>query len=151
MRRFVIVLVGAVLASCSTAAPPGSEPAGTDGAPDAAASADDEGTPAVLATDDPAVQDAILLTAVDEVLADTRFTDLVDEDPGAFLETADTLCAGLDDGAAVDEVLAVFLTTLGDEGLTLDEDTAYLGGAILGAAVTVRCPQHEDAIAEVAP
>lgn len=103
-----------------------------------------------LSTEDPAVQDAILLTAVDEVLADTRFTDLVDEDPGAFLETADTLCSSLDAGADGDTVLGDLLTELAAEGLELDEDTAYLGGALLGAAVTVRCPEHEDEIAEVA-
>lgn len=146
-RLLAAVVLGGLLVGCSTEATPGT--ADGDGTPTAVEATSDE--PTALATDDPAVRDAVLLTAVDEVLADTRFADLVDEDPGAFLETADTLCAGLDDGVAVDEVLAVFLTTLGDEGLTLDEDTAYLGGAVLGAAVTVRCPEHEAAVAEVAP
>lgn len=133
--------------------------AGEEAGPAADSSADapadaaggDEATPTALSTDDPAVQDAIVLTAIDEVLAPTRFADLVDEDPGAFLEAAVTLCAALGDDEDVDAVLRGFLTTLGEEGLELDDDTAYLGGALLGASVTVQCPEHEAALTEVLP
>lgn len=145
-----VLLVG--LAACSSAdtddLDDAQDAAGEDVADDTAGGVAEPGG---LSTRDPAVQDAVLLTAIDEVLEGTAHADLVDEDPGAFLETAVTLCAALDAGAEPDDVLRDFLTTLRDEGLDFDEGSAYLAGALLGASVTVCCPEHQDAVAEVQP
>lgn len=94
---------------------------------------------------DPAVVDAVFLTAVEEVLRGTPHEGLADEAPGELLATADAICARLDAGDDPDELLSRYLDALEEaSGEPADDADAILAGAILGAGVELYCPQHSD-------
>lgn len=94
---------------------------------------------------DPAVVDAVFLTAVEEVLRGTRHEGLADEEPGELLATADAICARLDAGDDPDELLSRYLDALEEaSGEPTDDADAILAGAILGAGVELYCPQYSD-------
>lgn len=142
MRRTTagLVLAVTVLAGC-TAAGDSNSPTTTDAADGTAGP--DEPADGTYDVDDPAVTDAIFLTAVDGVLEGTVHAGLADEAPGVLLATADDICDELDDGAAPDEVVTTWLDAFADatgEPATADDGT--LAGALLGAGVEVFCPEH---------
>lgn len=91
-----------------------------------------------------ALADAVFLTAVDEILADTEYAGLVDAAPGEFLVTAEVLCERLDDGAEPDDLLVEYLDALEVARNQMTDSDALLAGALLGASVQVYCPEHAD-------
>lgn len=98
--------------------------------------------PEGMAPHDPAVAHAAFLTAIDEILLGTEHEGLVDAEPAAFVETAELLCARLDDGQDADDLLTLYLEALGSaRGATVSAD-AQLAGALFGAGVQVYCPRH---------
>ena len=119
--------------------------AGTPSAPVARSS--DPTSPAVDVSD-PAVRDALYLTAVDDVLADTAYEGMVDEAPGDFLQAAEGVCRRLDDGDDPDRLLADVLDAIGGTRIPIGDDDALLAGAVLGAGVQVYCPEHTDSLPE---
>ena len=138
-RRGPVVLVLVLLvAGCD---------AGTPSAPVAGSS--DPTSPAVDVSD-PAVRDALYLTAVDDVLAGTAYEGMVDEAPGDFLQAADGVCRRLDDGDDPDRLLTDVLDAIGGTRIPIGDDDALLAGAVLGAGVQVYCPEHAGSLPEEA-
>ena len=149
-RRGRSVVVGALLLAV---APACDGDAGGAGTPSAQVTADRESatTPTVaddVDVTDPAVRDALFLTAVDEVLADTAYAGMVDEAPGDFLVAADGLCARLTQGEDMDTVLEDVLDAIQQVRSDVGDDDAQLAGAVLGAGVQVYCPEHVDRLPE---
>jgi pyruvate/2-oxoglutarate dehydrogenase complex dihydrolipoamide acyltransferase (E2) component len=130
------------------ASAPPSEPAPTsEPDPEPGPESDPPVTTRTYDPEDPAVADAVFLTAVDEVLAGTGYAGLADEQPGELLVTADAICARLDEGAAPDELVVVFLDALAAASqVTSSADDGVLAGALLGAGVEVFCPEYADRV-----
>jgi hypothetical protein len=139
MRRWRWVVVVAVTA-CSASGPAADPPTGSEIAVVPSATASPEPVPPA----DPARADAVFLTAVDEILTGTAYAGLVDVVPGEFLLTADAICAGLQEGAEPDDLVAAYLGPLGLDAGAVPDDAAVLAGTLLGAAVEVYCPQYGD-------
>lgn len=124
---------GGIGGATGTADEPRSEPSGGTGG----------------ALDDPAVADAVFLTAVDEVVVGTSLAGVVDADPGGFLLLATTVCDLLDEDVDAGELLDAALGVLGATEGDGDPDTAMLAGGVVGAAVEVYCPRHAAGVASI--
>ena len=91
---------------------------------------------------------AIFLLSVDDVLQGTVHEGSPLDDPETFLAMGRLFCDLLDSGLSVDEVLggyaAAIVVQYPEEALALDD--LRLGGAVLGAAVVVLCPEYEEGL-----
>lgn len=135
-----------LVAGCTGEAAPQPDAATADPARDGNAASPTEApsdTSPTYDMDDPAVADAVFLTAVADVLDGTTHQGLVDEEPGVLLATADTICDRLDGGARPDELVGEYLDALAEASARdATADDGALAGALLGAGVEVFCPQH---------
>ena len=87
--------------------------------------------------------------AVDELLFDTAYEDLITEDPEVFVATGLLFCEQLAEGVGPSDILVSYVETLtGGDIDDADDDTLTLAGSILGTAVGYLCPEHVDLLEE---
>jgi|FLYL01.1.fsa_nt_gi hypothetical protein len=93
---------------------------------------------------------ARFVAVVDEALTGTSYAGTAYTDPELFVDTGRLFCSLLDRGLTVDDVLTAYVTVLAGEteGGEIHPDDLALGGAVLGAAVEILCPQHSAALAD---
>jgi hypothetical protein len=95
---------------------------------------------------------AAFIAGVDDALSGTSYEGTVLDDVEVYVATAQLFCDLLGEGMTSDEVLTVYLDRLADERETeLDEDDGTMAGVVLGAAVAVVCPDHEEKVARRDP
>lgn len=86
---------------------------------------------------------AIFLLSVDDALQGTVHEGAPLDDPETFLAMGQLFCDLLDSGLSLDEVMggyaAAIVVQYPEEALATDD--LRLGGAVLGAAVVVLCPE----------
>ena len=89
------------------------------------------------------------VAAIDELLLDTNYEGLVEEDPEIFIVTGLLFCEQLSEGVIPSEILIFYVETLtGDHIDEVDDDALVLAGSILGTAVGYFCPEHTDTLEE---
>ena len=89
------------------------------------------------------------VAAIDELLLDTNYEGLVEEDPEVFIVTGLLFCEQLSEGVLPSEILTFYVESLaGDHIDKADDDTLVLAGSILGTAVGYFCPEHTDTLEE---
>ena len=102
--------------------------------------------------DDPIeIGDEVLdfIAAIDELLADTQFEDLIVEEPEVFVATGRLFCDQLSEGLEPLDLLTNYVETLTGAGTEdADDDTLTLAGSILGTAVGFLCPEHTELLEE---
>lgn len=98
-------------------------------------------------------QAALFLAAVDDALTGTAYQGAAFDDPEGFLATGVLFCDLLDQGLAVSEVVDAYAQALvsADPEQTVSAEELLLGGAILGAAITLICPRHLEELNATAP
>ena len=143
-KGVLFVIAALVFAACSgsttdTTTPP-SEPT-TSTAPGTTSTIPDP-------TDVEIENAAIFLLSVDDALLGTVHEGSPLDDPETFLAMGRLFCDLLDSGLSIDEVLggyaAAIVVQYPEEALALDD--LRLGGAVLGAAVVVLCPEYEEGL-----
>ena len=102
--------------------------------------------------DDPIeIGDEVLdfVAALDELLVDTEYKDLIVEEPEVFVATGLLFCEQLAEEVDPLDILTEYVETLTGGGVEdADEDTLILAGSILGTAVGFFCPEHTELVQE---
>lgn len=102
-------------------------------------------------TEEVEVEDEVIefIAAIDELLIDTAYEDLANDDPEVFIATGLLFCEQLTEGAAPADLLVTYVESLtGGDIADADDDTLTLAGSILGTAVGYLCPEHTELIEE---
>lgn len=91
---------------------------------------------------------AIFLLSVDDALQGTIHEGAPLDDPETFLAMGQLFCDLLDSGLSMEEVMggyaAAIVVQYPEETLAVDD--LRLGGAVLGAAVVVLCPEYGEGL-----
>lgn len=102
--------------------------------------------------DDPIeIGDEVLdfVAALDELLVDTEYEDLIVEEPEVFVATGLLFCEQLAEEVDPLNILTEYVETLTGGGVEdADEDKLILAGSILGTAVGFFCPEHTELVQE---
>ena len=102
--------------------------------------------------DDPIeIGDEVLdfVAALDELLVDTEYEDLIVEEPEVFLATGLLFCGQLAEEVDPLDILTEYVETLTGAGIEdAADDTLTLAGSILGTAVGFLCPEHTELVEE---
>lgn len=93
---------------------------------------------------------ARFVAVVDQALTGTSYAGTAYTDPELFVDTGRLFCSLLDRGLTVDDVLTAYVTVLAGETESgeIHPDDVALGGAVLGAAVEILCPQHSASLTD---
>lgn len=145
MKRFVpLALLALVLSACAPSAPQtvsptseGSASASAADQPTGELAFSDESSPSDLVYDEQLV---VFIAAGERMLANGPHQGAMYDSPEVYVSVARSFCQRLDDGEAVNRMLADFAA---ESGLDLtSHDDRILIGSLLGAGVETLCPHH---------
>ena len=141
-----LVALSLMFAACSTA-PVVTEPeTSTNPASQAATTPAPNPTTKPVPSSEPdllADNAAVFVASLEETVVDTIFSGAVLDSPEVFIAAGEIMCARLDEGDTVDDILNDYLNGLleADDKLA-EEDVIVLAGGVMGVSVQLFCPQH---------
>lgn len=87
---------------------------------------------------------AVYLASLAEGLEGTAYEGEVYADPEPFITTGRLFCELMDEGLSARDVLSAYVAALATGGGDIPADDLALGGVMLGASITVICPDYLD-------
>lgn len=144
MKR--LVLVALILSACTSSAPQ-TVSSMSEGSASASAAGKPSGELAFFeeSTSSDGVDDAdlvVFIAAGERMLANGPYQGAIYESPEVYVAVAQSFCHQLDNGEAVNRMVADFAA---ESGLDLTSyDDRILIGSVLGAGVETLCPHHRD-------